>query len=168
MRKLIALEQISLDGVIQGPGGAEEDPRNGFNLGGWAMVFMDDTVSRFFDKLMSGQFDLLLGHWTYKLWAAFWPHQNDNIAKAFNQATKYVATHGQDKLGWERSIRLSGDAAEAVRKLKASDGPDLHMLFNKGLPPGRLELVESIATSTGAVLNTYRFVGRVKPEDFAQ
>lgn len=200
MRKLIALEQLSLDGVMQGPGGPEEDPRNGFTLGGWAMAFKDDDTGRALGKIMSGKFDLLLGHWTYKLWAGYWPHQNNDIAKAFNQATKYVATRGHDKLGWEKSVRI-GNVADEVRELKASDGPELHIwgsgelmqtlmaaelideyrflvcpvilgqgkrLFEKGLPPGRLALVESLRTSTGVFFNSYRWVGPVKPGDFAR
>ncbi len=200
MRKLIALEQLSLDGVMQGPGGPAEDPRNGFTLGGWAMAFGDEVLGREIDKIMARKFDLLLGHYTYNIWAKYWPHETNGIAKAFNQATKYVATRGQDKLDWEKSVRLSGDVAQEVRQLKTSDGPDLHIwgsgvlmqrlmvaelideyrfwvcpvmlgqgkrLFEKSLPPGRFTLAESIKTSTGVLLNTYRFVGPVKPGDFA-
>ena len=93
MRKLIAIAQVTLDGVMQGPGGPEEDPSNGFNHGGWAMPFMDEAGSKDVGENFAGQFDLLLGRRTYDIWGGYWPKQVDNpIGKAFNKATKYVAT----------------------------------------------------------------------------
>jgi len=126
MRKIISITQITLDGVMQGPGGPEEDPRNGFTLGGWAMPFVDDAAQDVIGETIAGEFDMLLGRWTYELFAGYWPHQGDNaIAKAFNKATKYVVTRSLDHLDWKKSQRTSG--VDEVRRLKASDGPALHV-----------------------------------------
>jgi dihydrofolate reductase len=126
MRKIIVITQLTLDGVMQGPGGPEEDPRNGFAHGGWAMHFGDEAVMQALDETIAGEFDLLLGRWTYDLWAAYWPNQGDHpIAKAFNKATKYVVTHTLDQLGWKISQRINGDDVNEIRRLKASDGPEL-------------------------------------------
>jgi dihydrofolate reductase len=127
MRKIIVITQLTLDGVMQAPGGPEEDSRNNFTHGGWAMPFGDEAVKQALDDIMAGEFDLLLGRRTYDIFASFWPHQGDNpIGKAFNRATKYVVTHGTDPLAWKTSQRI-GDIAEGVRRLKASDGPELHI-----------------------------------------
>ena len=126
MRKIVAITQVTLDGIMQGPGGPEEDPRNGFTHGGWAMRFVDEAAQQVIGETIAGVFDLLLGRWTYDLWAGYWPRQGDNpIAKAFNKATKYVVTHRLDELGWKASQRLGG--VDEVRKLKTSDGPELHI-----------------------------------------
>ena len=129
MRRLIAITQVTLDGVMQSPGGPEEDPRNGFPHGGWAMRFVDEAARQVIGETIAGEFDLLLGRWTYDLWTGYWPHQVDDpiapIAKAFNKATKYVVTHRRDELGWKTSRRLGG--VDEVRRLKASDGPELHL-----------------------------------------
>jgi len=128
MRKLIAITQVTLDGVMQAPGGPEEDPRNGFTHGGWAMPFVDDAAKQVIGETIAGQFDMLLGRWTYELFAAYWPNQGDNpIAKAFNKATKYVVTHTIDHLDWKTSQRISGDVVDELRRLKASDGRALHI-----------------------------------------
>ncbi len=127
MRKIIAITQVTLDGVMQGPGGPEEDPRNGFTYGGWAMGFMDDTLGQVINETMAGEFDMLLGRRTYKIFAGYWPKQSGPIAKAFNKATKYVVTRTLDQLDWKNSQRITGDVADGVRRLKASDGPELHI-----------------------------------------
>jgi dihydrofolate reductase len=127
MRKLIALDQVTVDGVMQSPGGPEEDPRNGFTHGGWVMPFWDDALSQAMDEIMAGEFDLLFGRRTYKTWAGYWPNQDNAIAKAFNKATKYVVTRSLDKLDWKTSLRIDGDVVDEVRRLKASDGPALHI-----------------------------------------
>lgn len=128
MRKIIAITQVTLDGVMQSPGGPEEDPRNGFTHGGWAMRFLDQAASQVIDEIMAGEFDMLLGRRTYDIFAAYWPHQGDNtIAKAFNKATKYVVTHNPGGLGWERSQHIGGDVVDELHQLKASDGPELHI-----------------------------------------
>jgi dihydrofolate reductase len=127
MRKIIAITQVSVDGVMQGPGGPEEDPTNGFTHGGWAMPFVDDALSHIIDETMAGKFDMRLGRRTYEIFAAYWPKHDGPIAKAFNKATKYVITRSLDRFDWENSQRISGDVANEVRRLKASDGPALHI-----------------------------------------
>src|SRR5262245_26087286 len=121
MRKIIAITQVTLDGVMQAPGGPEEDPRNGFTHGGWAMPFVDDAGRQAIDETIAGEFDMLLGRRTYEIFAAYWPNQGDNpIAKAFNKATKYVVTRSLDQLGWKDSRPIGGDVVDGVRRLKAS------------------------------------------------
>lgn len=128
MRKITAITQVTLDGVMQSPGGPEEDPSNGFTHGGWAMPFVDDAAAQVIGETIAGEFDLLLGRRTYDIWAAYWPNQGDNpIGEAFNKATKYVVTHRPGQLGWKTSKPIGGDIVEEIRRLKASDGPDLHV-----------------------------------------
>jgi dihydrofolate reductase len=128
MRQIIAITQLTLDGVMQGPGGAEEDRRNGFNHGGWAMPFGDAVLNQVLGETVAGDFDMLLGRWTYQLFAGYWPKQGDHpVAKAFNKATKYVVTRTLDRLDWTPSQRIGGDVAGEIRRLKASDGPPLHI-----------------------------------------
>jgi dihydrofolate reductase len=128
MRKIIAITQVTLDGVMQAPGGPGEDPSNGFTHGGWAMPFVDDAAGQVIDEIIAGEFDMLLGRRTYQIFAGYWPNQGDNrIAKAFNKATKYVVTRSLERLDWEKSQRIDGDVVEEVRQLKASDRPVLHI-----------------------------------------
>jgi dihydrofolate reductase len=128
MRQIISITQVTVDGVMQAPGGPEEDRRNGFNHGGWAMPFVDDAANQVIGETIAGEFDMLLGRWTYDLFAAYWPKQGDNpIAQAFNKATKYVVTRSRGKLDWKTSQRISGDVVDELRRLKASDGPVLHI-----------------------------------------
>jgi dihydrofolate reductase len=129
MRKLIAITQVTLDGVMQSPGGPEEDPGNGFTHGGWAMRFRDDAGKQAIGDTIAGEFDMLLGRRTYQIFAGYWPNQGgDNpIAKAFNQATKYVVTRSLGRLDWKNSRQIGGDVVDEVRRLKASDGPALQV-----------------------------------------
>ena len=127
MRKIIANAQVTVDGVMQSPGGPEEDPRNGFTHGGWVTPFRDDALGEAMDKIIAGEFDMILGRRTYEIFAPYWPNQRGPIAKAFNKATKYVVTRSLDQLDWENSLRIGGDVVEEVRRLKASDGPALHI-----------------------------------------
>ncbi len=128
MRRIIAITQVTVDGVMQAPGGPDADPSNGFTYGGWAMPFGDDALSQIIDETIAGEFGMLLGRRTYEIFAACWPHQGDNpIAKAFNKATNYVVTRTLDQLDWEKSQRIGGDIMDEVRRLKASDGPVLHV-----------------------------------------
>lgn len=125
MRKIIAITHVTLDGIMQSPGGPEEDPRGGFTQGGWAMPFFDEVLDEALGEIMSGEFDLLLGRRTYEIFAAYWPYAGDNpIAKAFNKATKYVVTNSLDRFDWVNSQPIGVDE---VRRLKASDGPELHI-----------------------------------------
>ncbi len=197
MRKIIAINQLTLDGVMQAPGGPEEDSRSEFNLGGWVRPFFgDDALFEAMDKTIAGKFDMLFGRRTYEVFAGYWPNQSNGIAKAFNKATKYVVTRSLDQLDWNKSLKISGDVVDEVRRLKASEGPELHIwgswellqtliaaelideyvimvypvvlgkgkrLFENGVPPSRLTLVETLRTSKGVLYNTYRSVGPYKP-----
>ena len=128
MRKLIAINQLTLDGVMQAPGGPEEDPRSDFKLGGWVTPFFgDEALFQAIDKTIAGNFDMLLGRRTYEVFAGYWPKQSNGIADAFNKATKYVITRSLDQLDWKKSFKIGGDAANEVRRLKGSEGPDLHI-----------------------------------------
>lgn len=125
MRKIIAATFVSLDGVMQAPGGPQEDPVGDFKFGGWTFHYFDDVAGAAMDELFSKPFALLLGRRTYDIFAAYWPYQKDPIADAFNPATKYVATHRPDSLTWQNTQSLGPDIVAALRRLKQEDGPDL-------------------------------------------
>jgi dihydrofolate reductase len=137
MRKIVAGAFISLDGVMQAPGGPEEDPTGGFKVGGWTTTYWDDVIGHAMSEGFSQPFDLLLGRKTYDIFAAHWPFVetdpkasafdalNVQIANMFNNLTKYVATHHPDTLTWRNSRALGNDAVAAVRELKKGDGPQL-------------------------------------------
>lgn len=124
MRKLIVGAFVSLDGVMQAPGGPEEDPTGGFEHGGWVAPHVDEAFGEAMDRLFSQPFDLLLGRKTYEIFAAHWPYQDDDIGKLFNKVTKYVATRSDMPLTWKGSVALN-DAAKDVARLKQEDGPAL-------------------------------------------
>lgn len=129
MRKLIVPAFISLDGVIQAPGGPEEDPNSGFHLGGWATPYDDEAIGQSQMDLFSEPFALLLGRRTYDIFASFWPHvgpeAGNPIADLFNSVPKHVATHRPETLAWKNSHGLKGNLADAVRALKHQDGGNL-------------------------------------------
>ena len=125
MRKLIAAMMTSLDGVMQAPGGPEEDPTGGFAFGGWVFPHWDEAGGQAWREPFARPFDLLLGRKTYEIFAAYWPYQQGEIADPFNAATKYVATSSVEPLAWQSSVRLEGDVLGAVARLKEGDGPDL-------------------------------------------
>ena len=134
MRKLTGAIFISLDGVIQAPGGPEEDPTSDFRLGGWVQPFWDEMPP--FDELIMGEYDLLLGKRTYDIFAAYWPYNQDNpIGEKFQRIDKYVLTHSDEPLEWENSHRLSGDTADAVAELKRTEGRDLLIQGSSTLYP---------------------------------
>ena len=126
MRKLTGAVVVSLDGVMQAPGGPEEDQTNGFDKGGWVQPFWDEDMGPF-EKLIMGEYDLLLGKRTYDIFSGFWPYnQEDPIGAKFQRINKYVLTHSDEPLAWENSEKISGaDVADAVSKLKATGGRDL-------------------------------------------
>ena len=128
MRKLIVIEFITLDSVMQAPGGPEEDTSDGFKYGGWVEPYMDDVSGKMMQKQMSlKRCELLLGQKTYEIWAGYWPHHAAGWP-GINEVKKYVASHDSSlKLDWENSVLLSGNVAEKVKKLKSEDGPDLHV-----------------------------------------
>jgi dihydrofolate reductase len=128
MRKIIVLEHISLDGVIQAPGGPDEDTSNGFAYGGWAAPYHDhdEAIETALNKMLSVPLDLLLGRKTFDIWAAFWPQHGD-IWPGANTATKYVASNTMTSSEWQPSVFLNGDVAKKVAELKQGEGPDLHI-----------------------------------------
>ena len=127
MRKLVVNTFVSLDGVMQAPGGPEEDPTGGFELGGWSVNFWDDQMNQAMGEFMGKPFDLVLGRKTYEIFAAHWPHTDEPGAVELNRATKYVASRTLDNLEWENSQLLEGDIGEAVARLKEEDGPELQV-----------------------------------------
>ena len=126
MRKVMVLEHISLDGVIQAPGGPDEDTSGGFAYGGWAGPYSDEILGTALRRQMNMPFDLLLGRKTYEMWASYWPHHGD-IWPGANAATKYVASNTITSGEWQPSVFLNGDIAEKVAKIKQQPGPDLNV-----------------------------------------
>jgi len=125
MRKVVAAVFVSLDGVMQAPGGPEEDPTRGFQHGGWTFNYWDDVMGQAMGGIFTDSFDLLLGRKTYEIFAGHWPFAaGDPIAEVFNRVTKYVATRSDAPLEWKNSVALR-DAAADVAKLKQQDGPTL-------------------------------------------
>jgi len=141
MRKIIVGAMLSLDGVMQAPGGRTEDPTKGFKFGGWLMPLFDQEFGEEIDRLFDEPFDLLLGRKTYEIFAAYWPYYDENapdggIAKLFNRISKYVVSRsGEVDAGWQSSILLR-DIAE-VKRLRESDGPNL-------ITQGSTELVHAL------------------------
>ncbi len=192
MRKIIINEQVSLDGVMQGPGAPEEDTSGGFPHGGWAMRYFDEAMGKAAGEGMGKASGLLLGRRTYEIFAAYWPNQGDDVPFAgfLNRVPKYVASRTlSEPLEWNNARLLNGDAVEAVRALKAEGEGDLVVLgsgefaqtlignqlideysiwieplvlgtgkrlLRDGLPKMSLELIDSVMSSTGVVMLTYR------------
>jgi len=126
MRKVVVLEHISLDGVIQAPGGPEEDTSDGFAYGGWISLYSDEILGTLLRRQMNVPFDLLLGRKTFDIWAPYWPHHADAWPNV-NRATKYVASNTMTSSEWQPSVFINGDIAEKVDKIKQQQGPDLHV-----------------------------------------
>jgi dihydrofolate reductase len=194
MRKVIAIEFISLDGVIQAPGGPEE----GFAYGGWAAPYDDDIQETIMQEQLNLPFDLLVGRKTFDLWAPYWPQHADRWP-GVNAATKYVASHTMTSHEWQPSVFLSGDIAEHVRTLKHQPGPDLHVcgsgnllqtlfkhdlvdalwlmihpltlgggkrLFAEGTIPAAFKVTESTVSSTGVIFVHYKRAGAISTGSF--
>lgn len=126
MRKVIVLEHISLDGVIQAPGGPDEDTSGGFAYGGWISPYFDPILGTALRRQMNLPFDLLLGRKTFEIWAPYWPQHVDEWP-GVNTATKYVASNTMTSSKWQPSVFLNGDIAEQVVEIKQQQGPDLHV-----------------------------------------
>jgi dihydrofolate reductase len=126
MRKITVLSFITLDGVMQGPGGPEEDTSGNFTHGGWTVPYFDEFLGDVMTEQMSRPFDLLLGRKTFEIFASYWPHHEEEGAE-INRATKYVASNTLTAHGWEKSVFLSGDVVDAIKQLKGGDGPDLQV-----------------------------------------
>ncbi len=191
MRKIIVLTFITLDGVMQGPGGPTEDTSGNFTYGGWLVPYFDDFVGKIMEEQMSRPFDLLLGRKTFEIFASYWPHQESPI----NEATKYVASNTLTTHEWRKSVFLKGNVVEEIKKLKQQDGPDLQVhgsgnliqsllkhdlvdefwlkifpvtlgmgkrLFDQGTLPASYTLIESQSSPSGVIIATFKRAGEVK------
>jgi len=125
MRKIIVVSFLTMDGVLQSPGGPEEDRTGGFKWGGWQFNYGDDLANNALAKIMSNPFDLLLGRRTYEIFSAYWPYQNDVIGEKFNRINKYVVGTTPVDTSWKNSFLINKDVVNELKKLKAQDGPDL-------------------------------------------
>ncbi len=124
MRKIIVLSFITLDGVMQAPGGPEEDTSGGFKYGGWTVPYFDEASGKVMKEQMAKPFALLLGRKTYDIFASYWPQRFEGWP-GVNEATKYVASNTLTELKWQNTVLLKGKVHEEIRKLKQTDGPDL-------------------------------------------
>ena len=128
MRELIVSTFLTLDGVMQAPGGPGEDDSGGFAHGGWSVNYWDEQMGQVMDEATSKPFAMVLGRQTYDIMAAYWPHAPEETgAKVFNDATKYVASRSRPRLEWSNSVLIEGDAAEGIAALKQEDGPELQV-----------------------------------------
>jgi dihydrofolate reductase len=196
MRKIIACEFISMDGVIQAPGGPQEDTTNGFKWGGWTVHYWDDIMNEAMNRQLAEPYDLLLGRFTYDIFAAHWPYQEgDPMADTFNRIKKYVVSTKNIDLPWENSVLITADVINQLKAIKNQDAPDLIIfgssklvqtlmdnqlidvlyawvfpitlgkgkrLFSETGPAGQWKLINSVAATTGTVINTYVTDGEVK------
>jgi dihydrofolate reductase len=134
MRKIIVLTFLSLDGVMQGPGGPTEDTSGDFTLGGWTVPYFDEFLGNVMGGQMTEPFDLLLGRKTFEIFASYWPQHADNDTGAsFDRATKYVASNTLKGHDWQTTVVLSGDGAQQIRKLTEGDGPELQVYGSANL-----------------------------------
>ena len=150
MRKLIVSQFMTLDGVVQAPGGPEEDDSAGFPFGGWSVPYWDEVMDAAMADLMGTPFDLVLGRCTYDIFAAYWPSAPEQAgAKPLNDATKYVASRGNPSLPWDRSVLIEGDVAQGVAELKRGDGPQLQV-------HGSGNLIQTLMTN--GLIDEYRLM----------
>ncbi len=195
MRKLVVLTFVSLDGVMQAPGGKGEDPSGGFDLEGWTVPYFDEALGDAMGAQMTPPFDLLLGRKTYELFASYWPHHDSPI----NQAKKYVVAHEAMNTDWEETIQIRGDVVAQIAKLKRQDGPMLQVhgssnliqtllandlvdelwlkifpvtlgkgkrLFGEGTIPAAFRLTGSKISPSGVIIASYTRDGEVKLGSF--
>ena len=196
MRKIIVLTFVTLDGVMQGPGGPTEDTSGGFTHGGWTVPYFDEAVGETMDEQMGRPFDLLLGRKTFDIFASYWPQQSDN---PFVEATKYVVSNTLTEHSWPKSVFLAGNVAEKIRSLKQEDGPDLQVhgsssliqtllkhdlvdefwlkifpvtlglgkrLFGEGTIPAAYTLFETKFSPSGVIIASFRRAGDIKTGSF--
>ena len=136
MRKIIVLTFVTLDGVMQGPGGPTEDPNGNFTYGGWTVPYFDEFLGNVMTEQMSQPFDLLLGRKTFEIFASYWPHHEEE-GPGINNATKYVASNTLTSHEWKKSVFLNGNVVEEIKKLKKQDAPDLQV-------HGSAELIQTL------------------------
>lgn len=196
MRKIIVLEFLSLDGVMQAPGGPEEDTSGGFKYGGWTAPFFDEVSGKEMGKQMKGIYDLLLGHKTYNIFAGYWPTHTKEWPQV-NKITKYVVSKTIKNPTWENTVVIKD--VSGLKKLKKAEGPALQVygsgdlvqtlmendlvdefwlkifpvtlgtgkrLFAKGTIPASFSLVESKNSPSGVIFASYRRAGKVKTGSF--
>jgi dihydrofolate reductase len=196
MRKIIVLEFLTLDGVMQAPGGPEEDTSGGFTYGGWTVPYFDDFSGKVMAKQMAGEYDLLLGHKTYDIFAGYWPQHTEEWPQV-NKITKYVASKTLKNPTWENTVVLKDD--QELKKLKNSKGPALQVygsgnltqtllkhdlvdelwlkifpvtlgkgkrLFDSGTMPASFTLVESKISPGGVIFANFKRAGEVKTGSF--
>lgn len=196
MRKIIVLEFITLDGVMQAPGGPKEDPSGNFKFGGWTVPYFDDVSGKEMGKQMKGTYDLLLGRKTYDIFAGYWPEHTEGWPQV-NKITKYVVSKTFKKPTWENTVIVK-DSKE-LKKLKNSNGPDLQVygsgnlvqtlmehdlvdefwlkifpitlgtgkrLFDTGTMPASFTLVYSKTTPSGVIFASFKRAGKVKTGSF--
>lgn len=192
MRKIIVLSFISLDGVMQAPGGPEEDPSEGFKYGGWSAPFDDEVGGRVVQKELEQPSDYLLGRKTFEIWESFWPEHAD-IWPGINDGKKYVMSNTINKSGWKNTAFI--ESLEDIKKLKNSDGFDIQVwgssklvklllkndlvdelslkihplilgkgkkLFDEGSIPATYTLTESLVTPSGVIIAKYKRAGEVE------
>lgn len=195
MRKIIVLEFITLDGVIQGPGGSKEDTAEGFKYGGWMGPFFDDFGGKQMTKQMSGKYDLLLGRKTYDIFAGYWPEHTKGWPQV-NKITKYVVSKTLKNPSWENTVVLKD--IKALQKLKKQSGPALQVygssdliqtlmkhdlvdeywlkifpitlgqgkkLFKEGTIPASFNLIDGKISPKGVIFANYKRAGDVKTQD---
>ncbi len=196
MRKIIVLSFITLDGVMQAPGGPGEDPSGNFTHEGWVAGYWDDLLSRTMDEQMGRPFDLLLGRKTYDIFAGYWSKIPDS---SINKATKYVVTHRPFTHDWEKSIQISGDVVAGIIDLKEGNGPEIQVhgssnliqtllkhdlvdefwlkifpvtlgkgkrLFGEGAIPAAFKLIHNEASPNGIIIANFKRAGEVKTGSF--
>ena len=127
MRRLVVLSFVTLDGVMQAPGGPKEDTTGGFSYGGWSAGYWDDALARAMSEQMSEPYDMLLGRKTYEIFASHWPHAKDDFAARINNARKYVVSRTLSRVDWQNSTLVKGDVPREIKKLKEQNGPELQV-----------------------------------------
>jgi dihydrofolate reductase len=195
MREVVVLTFVSLDGVMQAPGGEGEDPSGGFDLEGWTVPYFDEVAGDEMSKQMSQPFDLLLGRKTYEIFASYWPHRDSPL----NEATKYVVSNSAINTDWEETTQIMGDVVAEIEKLKQQDGPMLQVhgssdliqtllandladelwlkvfpvtlgkgkrLFGEGTIPAAFNLTDSQVSPSGVIIASYRREGEVELGSF--
>lgn len=195
MRRIVVVNHVTLDGVMQAPGRADEDTRGGFTHGGWAVPYADEVMGRVMGEHMAGSGSLLLGRRTYDDLHGYWPNQpaDNPIVQVLANTRKYVVSRSRAELPWQNSTLIDGNVPETVAKLKTEPGGDIvvlgsgelhetllrhglvdeyvlpihplvlgqgRRLFSDGVPVAELQLVDSVTTTTGVLVATYRGSGR--------
>ncbi len=196
MRKIVVLTFVTLDGVMQGPGGPTEDTSGGFAHGGWTVPYFDEALGETMGEQMGRPFDLLLGRKTFDIFASYWPQQSEN---PFEEVTKYVVSNTLTEHSWQKSVFLAGDVVEKIRALKQEAGPDLQVhgsglliqtllkhdlvdqlwlkifpvtvgagkrLFGEGVIPAAFTLSETKVSPSGVIIASYKRAGELKTGSF--